>query len=178
METRPYRPIALIGLMGAGKSEVARMLARRLDAPALDLDALIEADSGASIEQWFERHGEAAFRQREREMLNQALERAPGVIACGGGIVLDQQARALLANHCRTVWLEVSPAEAARRLAGVERSRPLLGEGEPSARLTQLLGERDALYRGAAQVRVPTDGRSASQVADAVLEALASAGHA
>jgi len=168
-------PIALIGLMGAGKSEVAAELALRLGAPALDLDRMIEAECGATVAQWFERHGEASFRRLEGEALARAIESGAAVIACGGGVVLAPGASELLARRCRTVWLEVSPVEAARRLAGREGTRPMLGGAEPRARLAALLEEREALYRAAASRRVHTDGLSADRVAEAVLAALAGA---
>lgn len=171
-------PIALIGLMGAGKSEVARELGRRWSAQALDLDAMIEAESGGSIAAWFERLGEVSFREREAELLERAVASGAAVIACGGGIVLGETARATLTRRCRTVWLEVSPPEAARRLAGLEHSRPLLGGTEPESRLAQLLQERAPLYRSAARARVTTDGLSAAEVADAVIAALAGTEHA
>lgn len=174
MSARETPPIALIGLMGAGKSEVARRLASRLNGPALDLDARLETESGASVSEWFERHGEASFRSRERELLERSLEDGPAVIACGGGIVLDPAARSTLALRCRTVWLVVSPAEAARRLTGQERTRPLLAGANAEDRLAALLAEREVLYRAAARFRVMTDGLSADQVADAVLAVLAS----
>jgi shikimate kinase len=177
MNASTSSPIALIGLMGAGKSEVARRLAVRLGGAAIDLDARIEAESGRSISEWFEQGGEPAFRVREREALERALDGAPAVIACGGGIVLDEAARALLATRCRAVWLEVSPAEAARRLAGAEAARPLLAGRDRRAQLERLQEARAALYLGTARWRVTTDGRSAEQVADAVLAALAGAAH-
>ena len=176
MNAHAASPIALIGLMGAGKSEVARLLAARLGAPAIDLDARIEAESGRSIPEWFDVPGESAFRERERHALERALAAGAAVIACGGGIVLDPVARDLLAECCRTVWLEVSPAEAARRLEGGELSRPLLaGQPNREAQLERLLNSRAALYRAASRFRVMTDGRSAEQVGELVWAALAAA---
>lgn len=167
------RPIALVGLMGAGKSAVARVLGERLGVAAADLDAMIEAVEGASVAELFERSGEAWFRTRESELLEQALRAGVKVIACGGGIVLDPARRALLKSRCRVVWLEVSPAEAARRTARTAATRPLLAGAPAEARLAQILTEREALYAEVAEVRVRTDGRTAEQVAGAVLAALA-----
>jgi shikimate kinase len=112
---------------------------------------------------------------REREMLGRAIEGAAAVIACGGGTVLDEGARASLQRRCRTVWLEVSPAEAARRLRGAESVRPLLAGGTPEERLARLLEERAPLYLVASCCRIATDGRTADEVAGAVLAALAGA---
>src|SRR5262245_53605412 len=117
------RPLALIGLMGAGKTSVAQTLGERLAVPVADLDAWVEAEAGVSVAEVFEGDGEPAFRARERRALDQALAAGVRVLACGGGVVLDPTARARLRESCRTVWLEVSADEAARRLGeqGVAR---------------------------------------------------------
>jgi shikimate kinase len=174
MERTPPHAIALIGLMGAGKSSVARLLGERLGVSVADLDGMIEAVEGCSVAELFERAGEAWFRRREGELLREALGSGVRVLACGGGVVLDPAHRALLRERCRVVWLEVSPAEAARRVAasnGIE-ARPLLAGAAPGDRLSALLAERAALYAEAAHARIVTDGLSPQQVADAVIAAL------
>ena len=174
------RPIALVGLMGAGKSAVARALGERLGAAVADLDAMVEAERGCSVAELFEREGEPAFRRLEGRILDQALAAGAGVIACGGGIVLDPAHRSALAARCRVVWLEVSPAAAALRLAGAGGSRPLLASGAageavaPLQRLEALLAERKPLYAQVAQARLSGEGRSADEVADDVLRLLGS----
>ncbi len=172
MDNAAERPIALVGLMGAGKSEVARALAERLGAAVADVDAMAEADRGCTIAEIFAREGEAGFRRLEGRILEQALASGASIIACGGGIVLDPARRRLLERRCRVVWLEVAPATAARRLAGREGARPLLAGGETEKRLTDLLAARQPLYEEAAHVRVSTEGRSPEEVADAILGAL------
>ena len=172
------RPIALVGLMGAGKSTVARALGERLGGAVADLDAMAEAERGCSVAELFEREGEPAFRRLEGRILGQALAAGAGIISCGGGIVLDPEHRRLLVTRCRVVWLEVSPAAAALRLASSGGSRPLLAAGvagetvAPLLRLETLLAERRPLYEQVAQVRVSVDGRSAVEVADEVLRVL------
>jgi shikimate kinase len=174
------RPIALVGLMGAGKSTVARALGERLGAAVADLDAMVEAERGCSVAELFEREGEPAFRRLEGRILDLALAAGAGVIACGGGIVLDPAHRGALVARCRVVWLEVSPAAAALRLATEGGSRPLLASeaaGEaiaPLRRLEALLAERRPLYAQVAHVRVQGDGRTADEVADEVLRLLGS----
>ena len=169
----PDRPIALVGLMGAGKSAVASVLGERLAVAVADLDAVLEAETGRSVAEQFAAEGEAAFRGRERLALDHALAAGARVLACGGGGVLDPANRALLRARCHVVWLEVTPAEAARRLAPVLATRPLLAGGDPVARLERIRSERAALYAATADHRVPTDGRSVDAVADAVLASLA-----
>src|SRR5262249_44493213 len=170
------RPIALIGLMGAGKSSVARVLGERLGVGVADLDGMIEATEGCSVAELFERAGEAWFRRRESELLAEALRSGVQVVACGGGVVLDAERRRTLRERCRVVWLEASPAVAAARVEAAGSNpahvRPLLAGQPTRERLEQLLNDRAPLYGEAAHVRVSTDGRSPEQVADAVVAAL------
>ena len=172
------KPIALIGLMGAGKSAVARALAERLGGAAEDLDARIEARAGCSVTEIFEREGEIGFRAREHAALEAAIETGAAVIACGGGVVLDPGNRVRLRESCRTVWLEVSPSEAGRRIAAGSASRPLLAGGPLEARLEALLRERGPLYESIAEVRVEAEGASPEEVAGRVIAGLAGAGGA
>jgi shikimate kinase len=176
MVMQETRPIALIGLMGAGKSSVARVLGERLGVSVADLDGMIEAIEGCSVGELFERAGEPWFRRREGELLAEALRSGVRVVACGGGIVLDPERRRVLRERCQVVWLEVDPKEALRRVSDhggdPARTRPMLAGGDPETRLRELLREREALYAEAAHVRVPTAGRTPDEVADAVLTEL------
>jgi shikimate kinase len=169
---RNERPIALIGLMGAGKTTVARVLGERLGASVADLDAMIEAEEGRPIAELFAHAGEAWFRQRERELLDRVLVDGVAVVACGGGIVTEPTARRSLHDRCRVVWLEVSPEAAARRVEATAASRPMLAGDTPARRLESLAIERTPFYSETAHVRVATDGRTPEAVADAVLAAL------
>src|SRR5262245_36772136 len=168
MSATGARPIALVGLMGAGKSAVARILGERLGVTVADLDAWLEAEEARSIAELFEHEGEAYFRRREGQVLRQALDAGARVIACGGGVVLDPTHRALLRERCEVVWLEVPAAEAARRV-GSGAGRPLLAGEAPEARLAGLLAERAPLYAAVADRRVETVGLTAEAVADAIL---------
>ena len=176
MTTSDERPIALIGLMGAGKSAVARALGERLGASVADLDAILEAECGRPIAELFAREGEPAFREREGRILRQVLESGARVLACGGGVVLDPSNRGLLAGRCRVVWLEVTAEEAARRIAADSGPRrPLLEGGAAvpkAAKLATLLESRTSLYQDVAGLRVATDGRTPDEVAEAVLSGL------
>ena len=166
------RPIALVGLPGAGKSGVARAIAARLSAVAVDLDAWIEREAGHSIATLFARDGEDAFREREAAALEQALSESAAVIACGGGIVTRAAVRRRLRQRCRVAWLEVSAATAARRLASEAARRPLLAGHDLEGRLAELLADRAKAYAEVAHVRVSTDAVTVEQAAEAVLRAL------
>jgi shikimate kinase len=168
MSASRARPLALVGLMGAGKSAVARILGERLGVAVADLDSYLEAEEGCTIAELFVREGEAYFRRREGEVLRQALDAGARVIACGGGVVLDPAHRALLRERCEVVWLDVSPAEAARRV-GSGAARPLLAGAAPEARLEILLAERAPLYAAVADRRVDAGALTAEAVADAIL---------
>jgi shikimate kinase len=171
MKRMDRRPIALIGLMGAGKTAVARVLAERLGASMADLDAMVEAAEGCSIAELFSRAGESHFRRREGELLTEVLRTGVRVIACGGGIVLDPAHRAALREQCRVVWLEVSPAVAARRVSAEGEPgtvRPLLAGGATEERLAALLAERAPLYEETAHLRVSTDALTPAEIVDRI----------
>jgi shikimate kinase len=166
------RPIALIGLPGSGKSVVAATLAEQMGGAAIDLDHEVAASAGRAIAQIFAVEGEPGFRRRESEQLRAALDRSPVVVACGGGVVLDPRHRQWLRARCRVVWLQVSPAEAERRIGAAASERPLLQGGSVEERLQTLLDERHLLYAEVAELCVATDGRSPVEIADSVLRGL------
>lgn len=153
----PARTIALVGLMGAGKSSIGRRLAQRLRLPFTDTDVEIEAAAGASIEEIFERHGEAAFREGERRVIARLIDGPPQVLATGGGAVMDPVTRALLRERAITIWLR---AEIALLLSRVSRrgNRPLLKTGDPRAVLERLIAERYPVYAEADIVVDTIDG--------------------
>jgi len=172
MDEPVERPIALVGLMGAGKSAVARALGERLGTAVADLDAMAVAETGLDIAELFEREGEASFRRLEGVLFERALASGAGVIACGGGLVVEPGAPGALRARCRVVWLEVEPTTAARRVARDGASRPLLAGVEPAARLAELLAARRSAYEEAAHVRVSTEERTPGEVAGEVLRVL------
>lgn len=162
--------VVLVGSPGSGKTTVGRLVAARLAVPFRDTDADVEVSTGDSVADLFVVYGEPHFRALEAEAVRRALVEHPGVLALGGGAVLDVGTREALAEH-RVVFLDVGLAAAAQRV-GLARDRPLL-LGNPRAELGRLLRERRALYEAVAAASVTTDGRSAEQVADDVLLALA-----
>ena len=151
------RTIAIVGLMGAGKSSIGRRLAQRLRLPFVDADAEIVSAAGATIEEIFERHGEAAFREGERRVLARLLEGPVQVLATGGGAFMDPGTRALMRERAITVWLR---AELELLLPRVLRrnNRPLLKAGDPRAVLERLIAERYPIYAEADIVVDSLDG--------------------
>jgi shikimate kinase len=161
--------VVLVGPPGSGKSAVGRRLAERLGLPFRDTDSDVEADQGRSIADIFVDDGEGAFRALESAAVAAALADHGGVLALGGGAVLDPQSRQLL-RGLPVVYLEVSIADAAKRI-GLNRDRPLL-VGNPRGQWIRLMDDRRGLYEEVATVTVSTDGVTADEAADRVLAAL------
>jgi shikimate kinase len=161
--------VVLVGPPGAGKTTVGRLLAERAGAAFRDTDADIEADQGRPISDIFVDDGEERFREFERAAVRTALAEHDGVLALGGGSVLAEETRDLLAGH-RVVYLRVGLAAAAARV-GLNRDRPLL-LGNPRAQLRALLAEREPHYSGVATIVADTDDRAPDDVAAEVLAAL------
>jgi shikimate kinase len=159
----------LVGPPGAGKSTVGRVLAERLGTTYRDTDADIEATEGRSIPDIFVEDGEEHFRALERAAVQAALAGHPGVLALGGGSVLDDGTRKALIG-LPVVFLDVSLADAVRRV-GLDTPRPLLAVN-PRARWRELMEQRRPLYTEVARAVVLTDGRTPEDVAQAVLDAL------
>ncbi len=160
----------LVGPMGAGKSTVGALLSRRWGVPLRDTDEDVEAAEGRSVSDIFVDAGEEYFRAREHEAVIAALGEHDGVLALGGGAVLDPRTRAALAGH-RVVFLSVGLADAVKRV-GLGTGRPLL-LGNVRSRVKALLDERLPVYLEVADHVVDTDGRSAEEVAEQIDKTLA-----
>ncbi len=157
--------VVLVGTMGAGKTTVGRMVADALGVGFLDTDHVVEERAGKPVSEIFVDDGEQAFRTMEHEAVASALAGHDGVLALGGGAVLDPATRELLRGH-RVVFLRVGLSDAASRV-GLGVSRPLL-LGNVRGRIKQLLDERTPIYTSVATDTVETDGRAAQEVADEV----------
>jgi shikimate kinase len=154
--------VVLIGPPGAGKSTVAAELGRQLDLPVRDTDSDVEQAAGMPVSDIFVEHGEDHFRELERQAVVAALAEHPGVLALGGGAVLDPRTEANLAGH-PVVFLDVSVTYAARRI-GLNRDRPLL-IGNPRAQWLRLMEARRPVYERVSTLTVSTDDRTPAEVA-------------
>jgi shikimate kinase len=163
--------LVLVGPMGAGKSTVGALLADAWGVTLRDTDQDIEAAEGRSVSDIFVESGEEYFRMREHQIVVAALHEHDGVLALGGGAVLDPRNREALAGH-RVVFLRVGLADAVKRV-GLGTGRPLL-LGNVRSRVKTLLDERLPVYTAVADVVVDTDGRTAEEVAREVQKAVAS----
>lgn len=169
--SRALPTLALVGLMGAGKTTVGRLMAAHLARPFVDLDREIVAAAGHTIAQIFTTEGEQGFRTREQQALAATLERdEPLVVATGGGVVLRSDNRRLLSEHCAVAWLKISPEAAAARIGG-DSGRPLLGD-DPVDALRRLDGQRSHLYAQVADVVVDAE-RPEGEVAARLVTVLA-----
>ncbi len=165
------RPIALVGLMGAGKTTIGRRLAAALDLPFIDADHEIERAAGLSIPEIFARHGEAEFRRGERSVIQRLLGEPPHVLATGGGAFVDPQTRALMREKAVTIWLK-APLDVLLKRVEKRDNRPLLRQGDPETILRRLMEERYPLYAEADLVVESTNAPHNSSV-HAVIAALA-----
>jgi shikimate kinase len=161
--------LVLIGMMGSGKSTIARIVGERLGRPVLDSDHLIEERTGRTVREIFATDGESVFRGLETEVLREALSSAtPSVIAAAGGVVLSEENRRLLTDAAaRVVWLCADPSTLVERVKGGGH-RPLL-DADPAGTLQRMFVERESLYREVADAIVLVDHRSVGEVVEAVL---------
>ncbi|HZT56503.1 MAG TPA: shikimate kinase [Burkholderiaceae bacterium] len=147
--------IALVSMPGGGKSTIGRHLARRLNREFADADVVVERRIGCSIREFFEREGEARFRDIEQEVIAELLSATNLVLATGGGVVLRETNRESLHARAAVVYLRSTPEDLYRRLR-YDTKRPLLQVPDPLARLREMYALRDPLYREVAHFHVDT----------------------
>jgi XRE family aerobic/anaerobic benzoate catabolism transcriptional regulator len=167
-----HRRIALIGLRGAGKSTLGAALAQRLEMPFLELDRLIEQESGLTLNVIFDFRGQNGFRQLERQCLEDAIQRHPRfVIATGGSLVSEPGTFERLLSSCFTVWLRASPEEHMQRVIVQGDLRPMSNNRDAMSDLKRILAEREVLY-SKADIQVDTAGRTLEESLEVLIQAL------
>ena len=167
----PNRTIVLVGLMGAGKTNIGRRLAARLNLPFFDSDNEIEAAAGETIEEIFRNRGEAIFRDGERRVIARLLGQPPHVLATGGGAFMDLVTRDEISRRGVSVWLR---ADLETLVARVSRrsNRPLLKQGNPRAVLDELIERRHPIY-AEADITIDSGDSPADVTANRTIAALA-----
>ncbi len=166
--------VFLIGPMGSGKTAVGKHLARLMRAPFRDSDAEIESRTGVDISYIFSREGEAGFRQREREVIDEVTRETPIVLATGGGAILLEANRTVLHDRGFVVYLRTSIEQQVERVRQ-GRTRPLLHDVDPLTKLTELMAIREPIYESLADFSIATDGRKVHMVADSIFAAFKAA---
>lgn len=160
--------IFLVGPMGAGKTSVGRQLAKAMNYEFLDSDREIEARTGVNIPTIFDIEGEAGFRKREQQMIDELTQREGVVLATGGGAILARENREWLQQRGTVVYLSASVDQLYKRTRR-DRNRPLLQTDNPRQRIAELLDTRDPLYRETADITLDTDGHNVRWVVDQIL---------
>jgi XRE family aerobic/anaerobic benzoate catabolism transcriptional regulator len=164
--------IALIGLRGAGKSTIGAMLARRLEVPFLELDRLIELESGVSLSTIFDLYGQSGFRRLERRCFDEVIERYPRfVLATGGSLVSEPATFERLLTMCFTVWLHATPEDHMQRVMAQGDMRPMAENRESMTDLRRILAVREPLYEKA-DLSVDTSQQSPEQATGSIMNAI------
>ena len=139
------KTVALVGMMGAGKTSLGRRLATRLEVPFHDADHEIETAAGLTVSEIFAKFGEPYFRDGERRVIARLLGEAPHILASGGGAFMDPATRAAMKENALTVWLK-APAGVLRSRVKKRDTRPLLQSGDPRETIEKLLAIREPVY--------------------------------
>ena len=164
--------ITLIGFMGAGKTAVGRLLAEKLGKELIELDSLIELKVGKSIPDIFKEDGEAAFRRLEIEVTREVAGNRNQVIACGGGVVLNQINIDHLKKGAVVVCLTASPEVILQRVSDDSSVRPLLENSNKALNIRELLKFRQPLYERAADIMIDTSEMDIETVAERITAGL------
>lgn len=158
--------LVLVGLMGVGKSTIGRRLAARLGLPFVDADEEIEKAAGMTIQDIFDRHGEAAFRDGERRVIARLIDGSPKVVATGGGAFVNEETRRLILEKATAIWLDADIDVLVARVSRRD-GRPLLKGKDPREVLTRLAEERRPFY-----AQAPIRVRSTDSPHEATIEAI------
>lgn len=156
--------IFLVGLMGAGKTTIGRLLAKRLKKTFIDTDHELEHRTGVKIPLIFELEGEAGFREREAALIHELTQRQDIILATGGGAVLRQENREALAQNGTVVYLNAKVEDLWQRTQH-DKNRPLLQTADPKAKLAELYAQRDPLYREIADIVISSGHQNVQHAA-------------
>jgi shikimate kinase len=167
---KPDRTVALVGLMGAGKTTVGRRLAQALGLLFVDADDAITIAAGRSIEEIFQERGECEFRRGERQVIARLLAGPPHVLATGGGAFIDASTRALMKEQAITIWLR-APLDVLMKRVAKRDHRPLLKQDDPRAVMQQLMDDRYPIY-AQADITVETANSPHHAAVAAIIDAL------
>ena len=160
--------IFIVGPMGSGKSTVGKIISDEMFLSFFDTDEEIESRTGASIDWIFDLEGEAGFRKRESDILNEMVEKNSIVLSTGGGIILSDDNRELLSSRGTVFYLSTPILTQVERTAK-DKDRPLLKDGDPEEILTKLHNEREALYEMVSDHVVDTENKSSKEVASEII---------
>ena len=168
--TSQTKPIVLVGLMGAGKSSVGRLIAKKLDLNFFDADNEIEIAAESSIREIFEKYGEEAFRDCERRVISRLIKHTSCVIATGGGAFINSETRDLIQKNAISVWLKANLSTLIKRTKG-RKTRPLLNVKNPKEVLAELMHLRYPVYQEA-NITIITNSNKKNITCDKVVKAL------
>ncbi len=164
------RVIALVGMMGSGKTSIGKRLAAKLDLPIVDSDSEIETAAGMTITEIFDRHGESYFRDGERRVIARLLGEGPCVLATGGGAFMDARTREAIAASGISVWLRADQATLTQRILR-RNNRPLMRTSDPALQVERLLAVREPIY-AQADLTVDSSDRPHGEVVGALIRSL------
>lgn len=164
-----YKKIALIGMMGSGKSAVSKKLAKALDLPHFEADKIFEQENSISIKDFFSQFSEAQFRKKETQILKQILEKPSFILSCGGGVVLSEENQTLLFdNDITTIYLSAHPKTIYERIKN-DKTRPLLLVENPLEEIEKILSKREQLYN-LAKFKVVVDNKTIEQIVGEIVD--------
>ena len=164
-----YNKIALIGMMGSGKSSISKILANKLNFSTIELDEIFEKKEGISIKDFFEKFGEDEFRKKETEILSDFIQKQNIILSTGGGIVLKEENRNLLfKNEILTIYLKANLETIYERIKN-DTSRPLLQVENPKKEIEYILKNREKYYN-LAKITIETDNKTKEEITEEILK--------
>ena len=168
---KKYKNIYLIGLMGSGKTTLGKILSKKLDKDFYDSDQVIEEKLGVNVPMIFEYEGEAGFREREKDILKELVSKQNIVLATGGGIILSESNRDLLAKNGIVIYLKSNQKDLVLRMKN-DKTRPLLKNGNVELIIKKLCQEREPLYEQIADFEITTKNKRIHEVVNEIIRTI------